>query len=116
MGGRCTGQAAQSHAGAAQEIRGKSAARLGYSGGWHGSSAQGGRRDDERRPRGDGDVAGIRGAEVEIFPQRDKSNAGKFKTRFKEWDLNDRAPADRCWLVRRPWRGRAEERRERFTV
>ena len=52
-------QAAESDAATAQKIRRESAPRLGYSGSRHGAGSQGGRRNDGRCARGDGDVARV---------------------------------------------------------
>ncbi len=59
LGCRRAGEAAEPDAGAAQEIRGESAAGVGYSGSWHRTGPQGGGRDDGRCEGGDGNVAGV---------------------------------------------------------
>src|ERR1700730_15952674 len=72
LGRRRSGQDPQPHAGAPKKIRGQSAPRLGYSGGWLGSGAGCRRQHDGRSSQSDG--LGLRVGEgfyeVTNFPQR----------------------------------------------
>src|SRR5713101_2638905 len=63
LGRGLSGPDSETDAGAADKIRGESAARLGYSGGWLGASAESGVQYDGRSAGSNEDVARLRNAE-----------------------------------------------------